>query len=130
MKIEDGFNTAPKAPAVARQSVVNTGLVVAAVSMAFLTGVIGYMLGMQSSSSRSLAGSQGIAPGGSSQQGGVPGGSGSTPPQTCTARLTVQYQPPNQTSQPTSNTPAQNQGANQTAPKTNPQPSANSTSNT
>ena len=126
MKIEDGFNTAPKAPAVARQSVVNTGLVVAAGSMAFLTGVIGYMLGMQSSSSRSLAGSQGIAPGGSSQQGGVPGGSGSTPPQTGSSA----QQPPNQTSQPTSNTPAQNQGANQTAPKTNPQPSANSTSNT
>lgn len=126
MKIEDGFNTAPKAPAVARQSVVNTGLVVAAVSMVLLTGVIGYMLGMQSSSSRSLAGSQGIAPGGSSQQGGVPGGSGSTPPQTGSSA----QQPPNQTSQPTSNTPAQNQGANQTAPKTNPQPSANSTSNT
>lgn len=126
MKIEDGFNTAPKAPAVARQSVVNTGLVVAAASMALLTGVIGYMLGAQSSSSRSLAGSQGIAPGGSSQQGGVPGGSGSTPPQTGSSA----QQPPNQTSQPTSNTPAQNQGANQTAPKTNPQPSANSTSNT
>ena len=119
MKIEDGFNTAPKAPAVARQSVVNTGLVVAAVSMALLTGVIGYMLGMQSSSSRSLAGSQGIAPGGSSQQGGALGGYGSSA-----------QQPPNQTSQPTSNTPAQNQGANQTAPKTNPQPSANSASNT
>ena len=126
MKIEDGFNTAPKAPAVARQSVVNTGLVVAAASMALLTGVIGYMLGAQSSSSRSLAGSQGIAPGGSSQQGGVSGGSGSTPPQTGSSA----QQPPNQTSQPTSNTPAQNQGANQTAPKTNPQPSANSTSNT
>lgn len=126
MKIEDGFNTAPKAPAVARQSAVNTGLVVAAVSMALLTGVIGYMLGMQSSGSRSLAGSQGVAPGGSSQQGGAPGGSGSAPPQTGSSA----QQPPNQTSQPTSNTPAQNQGANQTAPKTNPQPSANSTSNT
>ena len=126
MKIEDGFNTAPKAPAVARQSAVNTGLVIAVVSMALLTVVIGYMLGMQSSGSRSLAGSQGIAPGGSSQQGGVPGSSGSTPPQTGSSA----QQPPNQTSQPTSNTPAQNQGANQTAPKTNPQPSANSTSNT
>ena len=69
MKIEDGFNASPKAPAAARQSAVNTGLVVAAVSMALLTGVIGYMLGMQSSSSRSLAGSQGAAPGGSLQQG-------------------------------------------------------------
>lgn len=126
MKIEDGFNASPKAPAAARQSAVNTGLVVAAVSMALLTGVIGYMLGMQSSGSRSLAGSQGVAPGGSSQQGGAPGGSGSAPPQTGSSA----QQPPNQTSQPTSNTPAQNQGANQTAPKTNPQPPANSTSNT
>ena len=126
MKIKDGFNTSPKAPSAARQSAVNTGLVVAAVSMALLTGVIGYMLGAQSSSSRSLAGSQGIAPSGPSQQGGAPGGSGSAPPQTGSSA----QQPPNQTSQPTSNTPAQNQGANQTAPKTNPQPSANSTSNT
>ena len=126
MKIEDGFNVSSKMPAVTRQSAVNTGLVIAVVSMALLTGAIGYMLGTQSSSSRSLAGSQGVAPGGSSQQGGVPGGSGSTPPQTGSSA----QQPPNQTSQPTSNTPAQNQGANQTAPKTNPQPSANSTSNT
>ena len=126
MNIEDGFNASPKAPAAARQSAVNTGLVVAAVSMALLTGVIGYMLGMQSSGSRSLTSSRGIALGGSSQQGGVPGGSSSTPPQTGSST----QQPPNQTSQPTSNTPAQNQGANQTAPKTNPQPSANSTSNT
>ena len=126
MMIEDGFNASPKAPAAARQSAVNTGLVVAAVSMALLTVVVGYTLGMQSSSSRSLAGSQGAAPGGSPQQGGVPGGSGSALPQTGSSA----QQPPKQTSQPTSNTPAQNQGANQTAPKTNPQPSANSTSNT
>lgn len=126
MKIEDGFNTSPKAPSAARQSAVNTGLVVAAVSMALLTGVVGYTLGVQSSSSRSLAGSQGAAPGGSPQQGGAPGGSGSAPPQTGSSA----QQPPNQTSQPTSNTPAQNQGANQTAPKTNPQQPANSTSNT
>ena len=126
MKIEDGFNVSSKTPAVTRQSAVNTGLVVAAVSMALLTGVIGYMLGMQSSGSRSLAGSQGVAPGGSSQQGGAPGGSGSAPPQTGSSA----QQPPNQTSQPTSSTPAQNQGANQTAPKTNPQQPANSTSNT
>ena len=108
MKIEDGFNVSSKTPAVTRQSAVNMGLVIAVVSMALLTGVIGYMLGMQSSSSRSLAGSQGAL-----------GGYGSSA-----------QQPPNQTSQPTSNTPAQNQGANQTAPKTNPQPSANSASNT
>ncbi|MFC2317462.1 MAG: hypothetical protein ACFNNB_02905 [Candidatus Saccharimonas sp.] len=126
MKIEDGFNASPKAPSAARQLAVNTGLVVAAVSMALLTGVVGYTLGMQSSSSRSLAGSQGAAPGGSLQQGSAPGDSGSALPQTGSSA----QQPPNQTSQPTSNMPAQNQGANQTAPKTNPQPSANSTSNT
>jgi hypothetical protein len=125
MKIEDGFNASPKAPSAARQLAVNTGLVVAAVSMALLTGVVGYTLGMQSSSSRSLAGSQGATPGGSLQQGSAPGGSGSSAQTGSSAQ-----QPPNQTSQPTSNTPAQNQGANQTAPKTNPQQPANSTSNT
>ena len=126
MKIEDGFNTSPKAPSAARQlldcapSIYPITPVKSAIETAATTSPV------FTADCRSLAGSQGAAPGGSPQQGGAPGGSGSAPPQTDSSA----QQPPNQTSQPTSNTPAQNQGANQTAPKTNPQQPANSTSNT
>ena len=78
MKIEDGFDAQPKAKTAAmKQPAISTGLVIIVVSVALLTGVIGYVLGSQTSgrSGSSMQAMQG-APGGMPQQSGT-----MTPPQ-------------------------------------------------
>ena len=50
MKIEDGFDAQPKAKTAAmKQPAISTGLVIIVVSVALFTGVIGYVLGSQTS---------------------------------------------------------------------------------
>lgn len=106
MKIEDGFDAQPKAKTAAmKQPAISTGLVIIVVSVALFTGVIGYVLGSQTSgrSGSSMQAMQG-APGGMPQQSGT-----MTPPQAVSStQQSGNGAPPAQTqnAQPQNNTNA------------------------
>lgn len=111
MKIEDGFDAPPKAKTAAmKQPAISTGLVIIVVSVALLTGVIGYVLGSQTSgrSGPDMQAMQGV-PGGMPQQSGA-----MTSPQAGSSDK-----------QPGDAASAQNQNAQ---PQTNAAPAADSTS--
>lgn len=117
MKIEDGFDAQPKAKTTAmKQPAISTGLAIIVVSVALLTGVIGYVLGSQTSgrSGSSMQAMQG-APGGMPQQSGT-----MTPPQAgSSTQQSSNGAPPAQTqnAQPQNNTNAAS-AADSTSPST------------